>query len=184
MAGTVGAIAPGRLTIALGSGDELSREENEAFDLPYWEGSDRTAQLASTVQVLRDHLEGETVTRRDDFVDIRGLPPGPRTAERPALWVAGRTDDALEVAARFADGWNGWGGTLERFTQDASNVVAMAGDRAVELTWAGIARDEAATAELVEGVIGAGARHVILTPPQAAAPGAYDALGRLFSALR
>jgi len=184
MASTVAALAPGRLTIAIGSGDEKSRAENEAFGLPYWEGEERVAQLASTVEVVRAHLQGETVTATDRFVDIDGLPPGPPSTPRPVLWVAGRTDDALDVAARLADGWNGWGGTVERFRQDAANVVAMAGDREVELTWAGIVRDEGSATVLAEGVIEAGARHVILTPPNASAPDAYEALGRILARLR
>lgn len=183
MASTVAAIAPGRLTVAIGSGDEKSRGENEAFGLPYWEGEERIAQLASTVRVLRGHLEGSAVSHHDDFADVSNLPPGPR-AERPAIWVAGRTDDALEVAGRLADGWNGWGGTVERFKQDASNVVALARGREVELTWAGIVRDEGEAAEMAAGVIDAGARHVILTPPNASSDGAYDTLGRVLSGLR
>ena len=183
MASTVAAIAPSRVTIAIGSGDEMSRDENEAFGLPYWEGEERVAQLSSTVRMVRAHLEGSPVTQKDDYADVDVLPPGPR-AERPALWVAGRTDDALDVAARYADGWNGWGGTVERFRQDASNVVALANGRDVELTWAGIARGEKETTELAAGVIEAGARHVILTPPNASAPDAYDAIGRVIEGLR
>ena len=183
MASTVATIAPGRLTVAIGSGDEMSRGENEAFGLPYWEGEERIAQLESTVRVVRGHLDGESVTHHDDLVDVSDLPPGPQ-AVRPAVWVAGRTDATLDVAARLADGWNGWGGTVERFEQDASNLVALAGDREVELTWGGIARDEGETSEMAAGVIEAGARHVILTPPSASADGAYDALGRILTGLR
>jgi alkanesulfonate monooxygenase SsuD/methylene tetrahydromethanopterin reductase-like flavin-dependent oxidoreductase (luciferase family) len=62
MASTVAAIAPARLTVAIGSGDEMSRDENEAFGIPYWEGEERIAQLASTVRVVRSHLEGSAVT--------------------------------------------------------------------------------------------------------------------------
>ena len=49
----------------------------------------------------------------------RGRGPGERTCPRstgpllppgaPALWVGGRSDAVLAVAARVADAWNGWG---------------------------------------------------------------------------
>ena len=36
MAATVASIAPGRLIVAIGSGDEMSRPENEAYGIPYF----------------------------------------------------------------------------------------------------------------------------------------------------
>lgn len=163
MAATVATIAPGRLTVAIGSGDEMSRPENVAFGLPYWEGADRIGQFAETVRAVRSHLDGHP--------------------NRPAIWVAGRSDDALEVAARLGDGWNAWAGTPERFRQDASNVTALAGDRDLELTWGGIVRDDS-DAEVVAAIVEAGARHVIMTPPNASADDAYERPARIREGLR
>jgi alkanesulfonate monooxygenase SsuD/methylene tetrahydromethanopterin reductase-like flavin-dependent oxidoreductase (luciferase family) len=154
MAATVGQIAPGRLTIAIGSGDHLSRAENEAYGIPYYAADQRIGQLASTVAVLATHLRGENVTQEDDFVAIRGLPPSPKPSQVPGIWVGGRSDDALAVAAEWGDGWNGWGGTPDRFAQDSQRVTDMAQERgrAIELTWANtvfLARnDDAAKAKL------------------------------------
>lgn len=202
MAASVACAAPGRLTVAIGSGDEMSRGENEAFGIPYYEGPDRIEQLESTVRVLRSFLDCEEVTVRDDFVSIERLPVSPRPPSKPRLWVAGRSDDALEIAGTYGDGWNGWGGTPERFAQDALRVTefaASSGDRAVELTWGGLAilgtDDEQARAKLgsrnpeqylvggpetMAGLLGefveAGARHLVLTFPDAGTTGSYELL--------
>jgi alkanesulfonate monooxygenase SsuD/methylene tetrahydromethanopterin reductase-like flavin-dependent oxidoreductase (luciferase family) len=45
MAATVHAIAPGRLVVGIGSGDEASRPENDSVGLPYYPGRERTDQL-------------------------------------------------------------------------------------------------------------------------------------------
>ena len=202
MAATVASIAPGRLTVTIGSGDELSRPENEAFGIPYYEGGERVDQLASTMRVARSFLSSNEVTQSDDFVDLDALPVSPRPPRQPSLWVAGRSDDALEVAGTLADGWNGWGGSPQRFAQDAlrvSEFADAAGRRAVELTWAGLvvigADDDAARAKAgkrrpgdaviggpdalarhIDAVVAAGARHVVLTFTDAGKPGSYELL--------
>ena len=104
MAATVAEIAPGRLIMAIGSGDHMSRDENEAFGIPYWDGEERIRQLASTVEVVADFFQWGRVSRSDDFVDITDLPPSPQPASAPLIWVGGRSDDVIDVAARRADG--------------------------------------------------------------------------------
>ena len=199
MAATVADIAPGRLIVAIGSGDDQSRAENEAFGIPYWEGEERVRQLTSTVEVMVDFFQWGRVSRSDDFVTIADLPASPRPPA-PTVWVGGRSDDVIDVAARRADGWNGWGGTVDRFTQDAQRVLDLAGDRALELSWAGLgmlagsdaeARDllgdrspnawiwggPERVAERVRRFVDAGARHVVLTFPDPWREGTYELLG-------
>jgi alkanesulfonate monooxygenase SsuD/methylene tetrahydromethanopterin reductase-like flavin-dependent oxidoreductase (luciferase family) len=136
MAATIASIAPGRLTLAIGSGDRASKAENDAFGLPYWDGEERIDQLRSTVEVVRAFFDPGPVTHRDGFVAVEDLPPSPRPPEPPVLWVGGRAGDTLEIAAT-ADGWNGWGGTPERFAQDAQTVLGFAAGRPLELSWGG-----------------------------------------------
>lgn len=158
MARSLARIAPGRLIVGIGSGDQLSRAENEAFGIPYWAGDDRVAQFDATVSTLRGSLDG--------------------TGAR--IWVAGRSDDALELAAREGDGWNGWGGTPETYARDAATVAEYAGDRSVELTWGGTLKDapaEEAAAHL-SGFVAAGARHLVCTFPKAWRPGLYESLAQ------
>ncbi|MGH2752828.1 MAG: LLM class flavin-dependent oxidoreductase [Actinomycetota bacterium] len=186
MAATVASIAPGRVTVAIGSGDQMSRAENEAFGIPYYAEGERIDQLRSTVETVINLLRGGSFSLRDDHVAITDLTVSPRPSPAPPVWVAGRSDDAIEVAATLADGWNGWAGSPERFAQDAGNLVEMAEGRALEITWGGLvvlrATDAAAAAALggrsprglvvggpgtvarkLRRYIDAGARHLIIT---------------------
>jgi alkanesulfonate monooxygenase SsuD/methylene tetrahydromethanopterin reductase-like flavin-dependent oxidoreductase (luciferase family) len=199
MAATVGEIAPGRLTIAIGSGDQLSRKENEAYGITYFSADRRIGQLGSAVSVIAGYLRGKAVTQSDDYVAIEEMPPSPRPRERPLIWVAGRSDDALAVAARWGDAWNGWAGTSDRFAQDAQRVTDMAQElgRSVELTWATtvfLGRDDAAAkaklgdrdpSKFIVGgpdavarafleFVASGARHLVASFPDAQNPEAYE----------
>ena len=158
MARTVARIAPGRLIVGIGSGDDKSRDENEAFGLPYWVGADRIQQFEDTVARLKDELDGFGVK----------------------LWIAGRSDDAISIAARFGDAWNGWGGTAETFARDAATLASYAGGRAVEPTWGGVLPpdDLEAAASTLSGMAEAGARHLVCTFPEAWRQGRYEALAR------
>jgi alkanesulfonate monooxygenase SsuD/methylene tetrahydromethanopterin reductase-like flavin-dependent oxidoreductase (luciferase family) len=201
MAATVGAIAPGRSIVAIGSGDAMSKPENDAFGIPYYADEERVGQLASTVRVVREYLTAPTVDVDDDFVSISGLPASPRPAPPPRVWIGGRGEDLLRFAGESADGWNAWGGTPETFARDAGAVVRAGGDRAIELSWGGqmIVAGTTAAAERLLGdrnpahfVVGdpdavtarllqfaeAGARHLIVALPNASDPEPYELLGR------
>lgn len=198
-AATVAAIAPDRVTVAIGSGDDASRAENEAYGIRYLEGEERIRQLTSTVKVVHGFLNQDRIDAHDDFVDISGLPSSPRTGGAPKVWVGGRSDDVLEVAGLVADGWNGWGGTPERFAQDAATVAGYAKDRPIELSWGGLvsidATDAGATerfgdrnakgwivggpaavADRLGGFVDNGARHIIVTTPDPSRPEVYELL--------
>lgn len=185
MADTVGAIAPGRLTIGIGSGDAASRSENEAFGIPYLSGDRRREQLAEAIARLTAVLEGESV------LPVRG--------PRPPLWVGGRSPAALDLAIRSADGWNGWGGSAEAFGADVERLRAAAGDRKLTITWAGTCLlgvdDEDGRARLgrrdpdaylwggpdrvarhLRAYAARGAEEVILVFPDAAESGPYETL--------
>lgn len=199
MAATVGEIAPGRVTVTIGSGDEMSRDENEAYGIPYYEQDDRIDQLVSTVRCLHHCFHEDSVSIDDDFVTLRDLPTSPSPNPIPKLWVGGRSDDVLEVAGALADGWNGWGGTPKRFAQDAATVAGLAGDRSIEFSWGGLVmlgEDDVAADEKMgrrerkEWIVGgpgtvarrmgemaaAGARHLIATFPDPWRPGVYEHL--------
>jgi alkanesulfonate monooxygenase SsuD/methylene tetrahydromethanopterin reductase-like flavin-dependent oxidoreductase (luciferase family) len=138
MAATVAQVAPGRVTIAVGSGDNLSRAENEAFGLPYHEGSERSAQLRSTVEVLQRFFRDGAVEQGDDFVALHDLPPSPRPDIPPKIWVAGRSKPVMSVAADLADGWNGWQGSPQGFAEDRAGLVSRTGGREFEFSWGGL----------------------------------------------
>ena len=199
MVANVGAIAPGRVIVAVGSGDRASRPENDAFGLPYFAGSDRVRQLVSAVEVLLHYLHEPEVSFHDAFVDIEALSASPRPNPPPSVWLGGRSPELLEVAGRLADGWNGWASTPQEFALEAESVRRAAGDRSVELSWGGLvmlgaddadATDKLGTRPASEYVVGgpatvaaylsdiaqAGARHLVVTLPDASKPGTYELL--------
>lgn len=196
MAATASEIAPGRVCVAIGSGDSASSGENLGFGLPYWSGSDRMDQLASTVEVLHRFRDGSEVTFEDDFAELRGLPAGPGPRDY-SIWVAGRSVDALDVAGRLADGWNAWAASPEEFSQAAAALREIVGERPFELTWGGqvvVAETDAAAqgrlgdrnpahfltgspatvGRYLAGLVEAGAHHLILATPFASDPRSYE----------
>ncbi|MPZ71031.1 MAG: LLM class flavin-dependent oxidoreductase [Actinobacteria bacterium] len=199
MAATVAAIAPGRLIVAIGSGDEMSRPENEAYGIPYYGGDDRAPQMISTADAVHRFVTTESVSMSDDYVELDDLPASP-AVEPPKVWLAGRSRPVLEAAGRVGDGWNGWAGTPERFAHEAAIVKAAAAGRDIQLTWGGLVimadTDDAAQKKLgkrdpKEYVVGgpdtvaralgrfieAGATHLVVTFTDAAEPSNYLRLG-------
>ncbi|HWC13535.1 MAG TPA: LLM class flavin-dependent oxidoreductase [Actinomycetota bacterium] len=150
MAATLAAIAPDRVIVGLGSGDEMNKDENVAFGAPYYDAGDRVRQLVSTLEVVQRFLKTPEATLHDEFVDVRDLPSSPRPEPPPRVWIGGRSVELLEVAGRIADGWNGWGANLATFADDAHRVREIAGERAFDISWAGqvlLARDDATARE-------------------------------------
>lgn len=199
MAATVGEIAPGRMTIAIGSGDEMNRAENESIGAPFFSGGERVRQLISTVEVVQRFLNLPAVTFTDEFVDIAALEATPRPTPAPAVWVGGRSTELLELAGRVADGWNGWGANTKAFAADAAKVRALAGERQFEISWAGqvtlddpspewlpghgsptdrLAGPPEVVAAALERIVEAGATHLIASVPSVT-PEDYDALAEV-----
>lgn len=199
MAATVASIAPGRLIVGLGSGDNKSREENEAFGIPYYSGADRTDQLRSTAEICLGLWENREFSKDDEFTTIDGLPGSPRGGQRPELWIGGRGDAALAVASDLGDAWNGWSGSPKHLRDDAARVTAGAAERTVGITWGGqvlvgdSGAEAAAQAQLrhdpylvwgspdeiarrLKEYMDAGAEHLILTQ---VGPWSLEAQGRL-----
>lgn len=198
MAATVSEIAPGRLCVAVGSGDDLSSAENLAFGLRYWSGADRMDQLESVIEVLHRSREAAAVSFPGDFAEIEDLPTGPGPRDY-AIWVAGKSVDALDIAGRLGDGWNAWSASPAEFSRAAAAVRQIAGDRTIELTWGGqvvvAETDDAALDRLgarnpahyltggpetvgryLRGLVDAGADHLVLATPFASDPHSYELL--------
>jgi alkanesulfonate monooxygenase SsuD/methylene tetrahydromethanopterin reductase-like flavin-dependent oxidoreductase (luciferase family) len=162
-AATVARVAPDRLTVAIGSGDEASRDENEAFGLPYLEGDERVAQLETTVEVVREELH----------------------AAAP-VWVAGRSDEVIDVAGRKADGWNAWESSPKEFGSEVATLREAADGRPVEATWAGIGRssDLSTLTRRLGRLAAAGASHLICVFSDAMETGVYERLAEEVAGLR
>jgi alkanesulfonate monooxygenase SsuD/methylene tetrahydromethanopterin reductase-like flavin-dependent oxidoreductase (luciferase family) len=126
----------GHAILALGTGDTASKPEHDMYGFPFRSAADRVALLEETVRALRSLFDGEPWPGGAYVPPLSGplLPAG-----SPALWVGGRSDAVLGVAARAADAWNGWGYDANRFAERASRLRTLADGRDVAPTWAGIA---------------------------------------------
>jgi alkanesulfonate monooxygenase SsuD/methylene tetrahydromethanopterin reductase-like flavin-dependent oxidoreductase (luciferase family) len=135
-AAALDAMSGARAILGVGTGDRASAEEHARFGFPFPPAADRLATLEQTVAALRALFDGRAWPGGSHVPAMDGplLPPG-----RPAVWVGGLSDAVLGVAARVADAWNGWGLGAAAFAERAATVRALAGDRPVESTWAGIA---------------------------------------------
>lgn len=108
-AATIGEMYPGRLWLALGSGEAI----NEAITgLPWPEKAERNARLLECVEVIRALLAGETVTHRGR-VEVIQARLYTRTATPLPLYGAAATKETAAWAGRWADGLLTIGGDIE-----------------------------------------------------------------------
>jgi alkanesulfonate monooxygenase SsuD/methylene tetrahydromethanopterin reductase-like flavin-dependent oxidoreductase (luciferase family) len=118
MIATLDRLSGGRLDVGLGAG--WNQDEFVESGLPWGGPRERVARLEETLQLLRALLDDpETPTTFEGrFASARGarVIPGPVQRPWPPLWVGGRGDRMLGVAARAADGWNWcWSATPEQY---------------------------------------------------------------------
>jgi alkanesulfonate monooxygenase SsuD/methylene tetrahydromethanopterin reductase-like flavin-dependent oxidoreductase (luciferase family) len=126
--------------LGLGLGDRFGAAEHAVAGLPYPPIGERTVLLEETASALRSLFRGAawpggSMTTR---VDGPLLP-----SAGAAVWIGGTSDRVVEVAARSADAWNGWGMSAEDFEERVS-LLRRSATRAgrdpseVPPTWAGI----------------------------------------------
>ena len=135
------AASGGRLILGIGTGDPIDRPEHEAYGLPLLGKADRRAHLQETLVALRALFRGETFPGGSWVPPLRGpLRPPPTQDGGPPVWVGGQADEVVRIAARLADGWNGWGLDPEAFSAKARTLHESAAEagRTAEPTWAGI----------------------------------------------
>jgi alkanesulfonate monooxygenase SsuD/methylene tetrahydromethanopterin reductase-like flavin-dependent oxidoreductase (luciferase family) len=151
---TLDDVSDGRFVLGIGTGDAIGRAEHEVFGLPYLPPTIRREHLTETVRAVRALLGGgERWPGGKHVRPIDGpLMPGPMRPGGPRIWVGGRSEGAVRVAAREADGWNGWGLAPPMFAERARLLAAESGGRAVDPTWGGavvVGRDDAEAERLV-----------------------------------
>jgi alkanesulfonate monooxygenase SsuD/methylene tetrahydromethanopterin reductase-like flavin-dependent oxidoreductase (luciferase family) len=119
----------------------LGRQEHEAIGLPYPPIDTRAGILEETCLATRALFAGRAWEGGRHVPAMSGplLPPA-----APPVWVGGRSERVLGIAARAADGWNGWGLSAEAFAArcvSLARMVEVAGrdPAAVPPTWGGIA---------------------------------------------
>lgn len=151
---TANRIAGGRVVTGIGAGDSESEHENEQFGLPFGSLEDRLAELRAAVRASRD----------------RGFP----------VWVGGLHRAVRALAAAEADGWNRWGGPVERFAAQAAEAAAAAVRDPFVCSWGGLVvmADTDAAARVKAERLGAGPGTIVGgIDAMAAALGAYVAAG-------
>jgi alkanesulfonate monooxygenase SsuD/methylene tetrahydromethanopterin reductase-like flavin-dependent oxidoreductase (luciferase family) len=132
-------VSDGRFVLGIGTGDRLSEAEHVAFGLPFLGRQAGVEHLAETVRALRALFRGEPFVGGPHVPPIAGpLLPPPRTAAGPPIWIGGSSAAAARLAAREADGWNGWGLDVSDFAARAALVRAGSRGRPVEATWGGV----------------------------------------------
>jgi alkanesulfonate monooxygenase SsuD/methylene tetrahydromethanopterin reductase-like flavin-dependent oxidoreductase (luciferase family) len=105
MAATLDEVSGGRVILALGSGVPATDESWRAFG---FDAVRHVGRYAESVEVVARLLRGETVTFAGEHVRTQGAtagPGGPRPGG-PPVWVSGKGERTLRIAARWADAVN------------------------------------------------------------------------------
>jgi len=105
MAMTLDEVSDGRLVLALGSGVPATDVSWQAFG---FDAGRHVGRYAESVEIVARLLRGETVTFEGEHVRTHGAtsgPPGPRPAG-PPVWVSGKGERTLGIAARWGDAVN------------------------------------------------------------------------------
>ncbi|MFN8035147.1 MAG: LLM class flavin-dependent oxidoreductase [Acidimicrobiia bacterium] len=132
---TLDRISGGRLDVGLGAG--WYEPEYEAIGLDFPPPGVRLARLREAVDVCRGLLGGGPLTYDGEYhraSGARNLPPAVQQP-RPPVFVGGKGDRLLRLAAEAADGWN----TCWVWTPDAYRERLGVLERACE----GVGRDPA-----------------------------------------
>jgi len=98
------AASGGRLQVGLGAGSLLARVDHQALGIPFPRFQERMDRLEICCRILPALWRGEQVT--EPSLGLDGASLGPIGIEPPPLVIGGSSDRAIEIAARYADGWN------------------------------------------------------------------------------
>lgn len=105
MAATIDALSGGRLDLGLGAG--WLEQEFDAFGFPFGTVADRFATLEETLGVLAALRSDGPATYEGRTVRLHDARVLPRPARNVPVWLGGKGGPRLlNLAARFADGWN------------------------------------------------------------------------------
>jgi probable F420-dependent oxidoreductase len=121
---TLDRISDGRLDVGLGAG--WYEPDYAAIGATIPSPGERLSRLAEAVEIVAQLLTGEACTFDGTYHRARGaqLLPPPLQRPRPRVFVGGKGDRLLRVAARHADGWNTcWTWTLDAYAERVSVLV-------------------------------------------------------------
>lgn len=127
MAATVDVISSGRLELGMGAG--WYEPEYLAAGIPFDPPGVRSSRLAEAVQVVGGMLSEEAYSFSGEFYEVKEAYNLPRPVQkpRPPLWVGGKGDRLVKVAAAHADGFNSvWAWTPDDFAGRIEVLEAQA----------------------------------------------------------
>jgi alkanesulfonate monooxygenase SsuD/methylene tetrahydromethanopterin reductase-like flavin-dependent oxidoreductase (luciferase family) len=118
----IGRLAPGRLIFGVGVGGE-DRQEVAACGV---DPATCGARMNESLVVLRHLLTGEATSFHGRFFDIDGAVIAPAPTVSIPIIIGGRSDAAIERAARLGDGWLGIWNSPRRFADAVDKMAAEA----------------------------------------------------------
>jgi probable F420-dependent oxidoreductase len=127
-------VAKGRLDFGIGvSGQRGTRVEFDALGIPVQTRGRRTDEM---LEVMKRLWTEEHVTHQGRFFHFEDvtLLPRPQQQPYPPIWVAGRSDAAMQRAALHGDGWYPYLFTVRRLKATNDTVRQMATDAGRDLT--------------------------------------------------
>ena len=114
------AFSGGRVAVGIGAGSHyFAKYDHEAAGVAFPAFPERIGRLETYARILPALWRGEPVT--DVAAGLVDASLGPIGIEPPRLYVGGASDAALEIAARYADGWHATGDE-ERFSERAHRL--------------------------------------------------------------
>jgi alkanesulfonate monooxygenase SsuD/methylene tetrahydromethanopterin reductase-like flavin-dependent oxidoreductase (luciferase family) len=96
----------GRLELGIGAGWYEGEFEGAGIEFP--PPGVRLSKLGEAVEILKAAFTGESFSYAGKHYTVTDLVVRPRPAQqpRPTIWVGGKGDRAIALAARVGDGWN------------------------------------------------------------------------------
>jgi G6PDH family F420-dependent oxidoreductase len=150
---TSAALAPGRFSFGVGSGERL----NEHILGDAWPPTQiRLERLAEAIDVIRALWTGETVTHRGTHFTVDNARIFSTPEEAPPILVSGFGPQATDMAAEIGDGWitvQPDGELLKRYRDKGGRGTTHGG---LKICWAESADDAAKTAYRLWGFQGIG----------------------------
>ena len=130
---TIDHLSHGRLELGLGAGGMAG--DYAVVGLDTWPLKERSGRLAEQVAILDQLLRGEPVTYDGHYYRVRGAQlHAPVQQPRPPLVIAAHGKRGLQLAARYADTWNSFGGQPFAPTAGASDGPLVTLEEAVSAT--------------------------------------------------
>ena len=106
---TIDHLSHGRLELGIGAGGMAG--DYAVVGLDTWPLKERSNRLAEQVAILDQLLRGESVAYDGRYYRVRGAQlHAPVQQPRPPLIIAAHGNRGLQLAARYADTWNSFGG--------------------------------------------------------------------------